>query len=172
MSTHRQAYEGLPTLFEDPETSPFSSRFIFKPAGNWNGNFTMLFGFERHMCPGMHVALQSTFISIARYVPPGPNNRPPHLARDPPDLHGQINTAHMDQNNNVTSSKHNNAATHPALWHCIEPASPGCAASPHKHPTAFVDMHAPPACVNPPILLFQLWHFHRRRLCLCPNRSV
>jgi hypothetical protein len=80
-----------PTLFEDPETfNP--SRFIFphKPAGNWNGkvgDFTMPFGFGRRVCPGMHVALQSTFISIARYVPPGPNNRPSRFARGPPDLH-------------------------------------------------------------------------------------
>ncbi|KAI0301395.1 cytochrome P450 [Russula brevipes] len=62
-----------PTLFEDPETfNP--SRFLFphKPAGNWNGkvdgDFTMPFGFGRRVCPGMHVALQSIFISIARIL--------------------------------------------------------------------------------------------------------
>jgi len=60
-------------LFEDPETfNP--SRFLFphKPVGNWSGkvdsDFTMPFGFGRRVCPGMHVALQSTFISIARCV--------------------------------------------------------------------------------------------------------
>jgi cytochrome P450 len=51
------------------------SRFMtpHKPAGNWNGkvgsDFTIPFGFGRRVCPGMHVALQSIFISLARYVP-------------------------------------------------------------------------------------------------------
>jgi len=60
-----------PNLFDDPETFD-PSRFLtpHKPAGNWNGkvesDFTMPFGFGRRVCPGMHVALQSTFISMAR----------------------------------------------------------------------------------------------------------
>jgi len=60
-----------PTLFDDPETFD-PSRFLtpHKPAGNWNGkvesDFTIPFGFGRRVCPGMHVALQSTFISVAR----------------------------------------------------------------------------------------------------------
>jgi cytochrome P450 len=60
-----------PNLFDDPEAfNP--SRFLtqHKPAGNWNGKvesgFTIPFGFGRRVCPGMHVALQSTFISMAR----------------------------------------------------------------------------------------------------------
>ena len=66
-----------PNLFDDPETfNP--SRFLTpqKPAGNWNGkvesDFTIPFGFGRRVCPGMHVALQSIFISLARYVPKDP----------------------------------------------------------------------------------------------------
>jgi hypothetical protein len=63
-----------PNLFDDPETFD-PSRFLtpHKPAGNWNGkvesDFTVPFGFGRRVCPGMHVALQSTFISVARCVP-------------------------------------------------------------------------------------------------------
>ncbi|KAH9048920.1 cytochrome P450, partial [Lactarius hengduanensis] len=57
-----------PSLFEDPET--------FNPSrpvgGNWKGKvegeFTMPFGFGRRVCPGIHVALQSTFISVARIL--------------------------------------------------------------------------------------------------------
>src|SRR6267154_2309410 len=63
-----------PNLFDDPETfNP--SRFLTpqKRAGNWNGkvesDFTIPFGFGRRVCPGMHVALQSIFISLARCVP-------------------------------------------------------------------------------------------------------
>ena len=63
-----------PNLFDDPETfNP--SRFLtpHKPAGKWNGkvgsDFSIPFGFGRRICPGMHVALQSTFISMARCVP-------------------------------------------------------------------------------------------------------
>ena len=63
-----------PNVFDDPETfNP--SRFLtpHKPVGNWNGevesDFTIPFGFGRRICPGMHVALQSIFISMARYVP-------------------------------------------------------------------------------------------------------
>jgi cytochrome P450 len=66
-----------PNLFDDPETfNP--SRFLTpqRPAGNWNGkvesDFTIPFGFGRRVCPGMHVALQSIFISLARYVPKDP----------------------------------------------------------------------------------------------------
>jgi len=62
-----------PNLFDDPETfNP--SRFLNpqKPAGNWKGkvesDFTIPFGFGRRVCPGMHVALQSIFISLARCV--------------------------------------------------------------------------------------------------------
>ena len=63
-----------PNLFEDPEKFD-PSRFLTlqKPAGNWNGkvdgDFTIPFGFGRRVCPGMHVALQSTFICMARCVP-------------------------------------------------------------------------------------------------------
>jgi hypothetical protein len=63
-----------PTLFEGPEKFD-PSRFLIphKPAGNWNGrvdsDFTIPFGFGRRICPGMHVALQSTFICMARCVP-------------------------------------------------------------------------------------------------------
>jgi len=60
-----------PNLFDDPETfNP--SRFLtpHKPAGKWNGkvesDFTMPFGFGRRICPGMHVALQTTFLYMAR----------------------------------------------------------------------------------------------------------
>lgn len=60
-----------PNLFDDPETfNP--SRFLtpHKPAGNWNGkvesDFSIPFGFGRRICPGMHVALQTIFISVAR----------------------------------------------------------------------------------------------------------
>jgi cytochrome P450 len=60
-----------PNLFDDPETfNP--SRFLtpHKPVGNWNGkvetDFSIPFGFGRRICPGMHVALQTTFISMAR----------------------------------------------------------------------------------------------------------
>jgi cytochrome P450 len=63
-----------PNVFDDPETfNP--SRFLtpHKPVGNWNGkvesDFTIPFGFGRRICPGIHVALQSTFITMARYVP-------------------------------------------------------------------------------------------------------
>jgi Cytochrome P450 len=63
-----------PNLFDDPETfNP--SRFLtrHKPAGNWNGevesDFSIPFGFGRRICPGMHVALRTTFISMARCVP-------------------------------------------------------------------------------------------------------
>lgn len=63
-----------PSLFEDPETFD-PSRFL-KPhspvGGNWNGKvegeFTVPFGFGRRVCPGVHVALQSVFISIARIL--------------------------------------------------------------------------------------------------------
>jgi len=60
-----------PNLFDDPETFD-PSRFLtpHKPAGNWNGkiesDFTIPFGFGRRVCPGMHVALKSMFISMAR----------------------------------------------------------------------------------------------------------
>jgi cytochrome P450 len=63
-----------PKLFEDPETFD-PSRFLTpqKPAGNWSGkvgaDFVLPFGFGRRVCPGMHVALQSTFICMARCVP-------------------------------------------------------------------------------------------------------
>lgn len=63
-----------PSLFEGPEKFD-PSRFLLphKPAGNWNGrvdsDFTIPFGFGRRVCPGMHVALQSTFICMARCVP-------------------------------------------------------------------------------------------------------
>ncbi|KAH9037430.1 cytochrome P450, partial [Lactarius deliciosus] len=61
-----------PSLFEDPET--FNPSRFLKPhspiGGNWKGKvegeFTMPFGFGRRVCPGIHVALQSTFISVAR----------------------------------------------------------------------------------------------------------
>jgi len=60
-----------PNLFEDPEVfNP--SRFLTpqKVAGSWNGkvdsDFTIPFGFGRRVCPGMHVALQSAFICMAR----------------------------------------------------------------------------------------------------------
>jgi len=60
-----------PNVFQDPETfNP--SRFLtpHKAVGNWNGKvegeFTIPFGFGRRVCPGMYVALQSVFISIAR----------------------------------------------------------------------------------------------------------
>ena len=63
-----------PSLFEDPET--FNPSRFLKPhspvGGNWNGKvegeFTMPFGFGRRVCPGMHIGLHSTFISIARCV--------------------------------------------------------------------------------------------------------
>ena len=62
------------SLFEDPET--FNPSRFLKPhnpaGGNWSGKvegeFTMPFGFGRRVCPGIHIALQSTFISIARCV--------------------------------------------------------------------------------------------------------
>ena len=61
-----------PNQFDDPETfNP--SRFLtpHKPVGSWNGlvesDFSIPFGFGRRVCPGMHVALQTTFISMARY---------------------------------------------------------------------------------------------------------
>jgi len=60
-----------PNVFDDPETfNP--SRFLtpHKPVGNWNGkvesDFTIPFGFGRRICPGIHVAFQSIFISMAR----------------------------------------------------------------------------------------------------------
>ena len=63
-----------PNVFDDPETfNP--SRFLtpHKPVGNWNGkvesDFIIPFGFGRRICPGMHVALQTTFICMARYGP-------------------------------------------------------------------------------------------------------
>ena len=62
-----------PNLFDDPETFD-PSRFLtpHKPTGNWNGkvenDFTIPFGFGRRVCPGMHVALQTIFISMARCV--------------------------------------------------------------------------------------------------------
>ncbi|KAH9077584.1 cytochrome P450 [Lactarius deliciosus] len=63
-----------PSLFEDPET--FNPSRFLKPhgpvGGNWKGKvegeFTMPFGFGRRVCPGIHVALQSTFISVARIL--------------------------------------------------------------------------------------------------------
>ena len=63
-----------PSLFEDPET--FNPSRFLKPhnpaGGNWSGKvegeFTMPFGFGRRVCPGIQIALQSTFISIARCV--------------------------------------------------------------------------------------------------------
>ncbi|KAF8263088.1 cytochrome P450 [Lactarius quietus] len=63
-----------PSLFEDPETfnpSPFLKPH--SPVGdNWNGKvegeFTIPFEFGRRVCPGTHIALQSTFISIARIL--------------------------------------------------------------------------------------------------------
>ncbi|KAF8263089.1 cytochrome P450 [Lactarius quietus] len=63
-----------PSLFEDPET--FNPSRFLKPhspvGGNWNGKvegeFTMPFGFGRRVCPGIHIALQSTFISVARIL--------------------------------------------------------------------------------------------------------
>lgn len=70
-----------PNLFDDPETFD-PSRFLTpqKQAGNWNGkvesNFTLPFGFGRRVCPGMHVALKTTFISLARFVS--------HIPRFPP----------------------------------------------------------------------------------------
>jgi hypothetical protein len=73
-----------PTLFDDPETFD-PSRFLtpHKPAGNWNGkvesDFTIPFGFGRRVCPGMHVALQSTFISVARCVPGSTRPCPIHV---------------------------------------------------------------------------------------------
>lgn len=63
-----------PNLFDDQETfNP--SRFLtpHKPVGSWDGkvnsDFTIPFGFGRRICPGMHVALQMTFIAMARCVP-------------------------------------------------------------------------------------------------------
>ncbi|KAH9169386.1 cytochrome P450 [Lactarius sanguifluus] len=63
-----------PSLFEDPET--FNPSRFLKPhsptGGNWKGKvegeFTLPFGFGRRVCPGIHVALQSTFISVARIL--------------------------------------------------------------------------------------------------------
>ncbi|KAH8990855.1 cytochrome P450 [Lactarius akahatsu] len=64
----------IPSLFEDPET--FNPSRFLKPhspvGGNWKGKvegeFTIPFGFGRRVCPGIHVALQSTFISVARIL--------------------------------------------------------------------------------------------------------
>jgi hypothetical protein len=74
MSWPRSVLAKDPILFEDPEKFD-PSRFLtpHKPAGNWNGrvdsDFTIPFGFGRRVCPGMHLALQSTFICMARCVP-------------------------------------------------------------------------------------------------------
>ena len=63
-----------PNLFDDPETfNPSRFSTPHKPVGNWNGkvetDFSIPFGFGRRICPGMHVALQTTFISMARCEP-------------------------------------------------------------------------------------------------------
>lgn len=67
-----------PNLFEDPET--FNPSCFLPPqkvAGNWNGkvdgDLIILFGSGRRVCPGMHVALQSTFLCMAT-VRSGSNN--------------------------------------------------------------------------------------------------
>jgi len=70
-----------PNMFDDPETfNPFRFLSPHKPAGNWNGKvegeFTIPFGFGRPVCPGMHVALQTIFITMDFLgVRPLPRNR-------------------------------------------------------------------------------------------------
>lgn len=86
-----------PSAFDDPERfNPSRSLTPHKPTGNWNGkvesNFTIPFGFGRRICPGIHVALQTTFISMARCVS-GIINNSSHCQvtnRAVPFVHGSI----------------------------------------------------------------------------------
>ncbi|KAI0055363.1 cytochrome P450 [Artomyces pyxidatus] len=56
-----------PTLFPEPHMfSP--ARFLGKDVDPRLIDFTIPFGFGRRVCPGMHVALKSTFIVIARIL--------------------------------------------------------------------------------------------------------
>ncbi|KAI0055362.1 cytochrome P450 [Artomyces pyxidatus] len=56
-----------PMLFAAPEKF-YPERFLGKDLDPRLVDFTMPFGFGRRMCPGMHVALQSVFIVVARIL--------------------------------------------------------------------------------------------------------
>lgn len=114
-----------PSLFEDPETfNP--SRFLKSHSpigGNWNGKvegeFTMPFGFGRRVCPGMHIALHSTFISVARIlwafdVHPVADDSPVDptksvnlgLTRMPAPFHISVNVRHAEARRLIENESH------------------------------------------------------------------
>lgn len=69
MADHVLRRRELSTMMQDPEMFPDPN--VFKPERFMHdpfADFTLPFGFGRRQCPGMHVASQSLFIVIARYV--------------------------------------------------------------------------------------------------------
>jgi cytochrome P450 len=115
-----------PSLFEDPETFD-PSRFLeshSRPVGgNWSGKvegeFMMPFGFGRRVCPGVHIALQSTFISIARIlwafdVRPAADGSPVDptktvnlgLTRIPAPFHISVDVRHADARRVIENESH------------------------------------------------------------------
>ena len=69
-----------PEMFPDPDT--FRPERFLETDDPKFVDFTLPFGFGRRHCPGMHIAQQSMFIVLSRYV----DNSPSPLLPSPPFL--------------------------------------------------------------------------------------
>ena len=69
-----------PEMFPDPDT--FRPERFLETDDPKFVDFTLPFGFGRRHCPGMHIAQQSMFIVLSRYV----HNSPSPILPSPPFL--------------------------------------------------------------------------------------